>query len=247
MKQLFSSAGRVSDGGGRGGGVSVSVAVHAAAIGVVLVFSGTRVVSQPEPPRERLVLATVALAAGPKAAEPAAGPPNPPSKPRLVNRQRTVDEPVSIAPPPPVVDPETDADPMRATDDSASGEIVGDGPVCAHCVLPPEPPSGGGGEGPADGGSPIRVSVVDAPTKIRDVQAAYPEVPRRMGIEGLVVIDCVIGADGRVRDARTISGNPLFYQAALEAVRQWEYSPPRLNGQPVSVLLSVTLRFRLNR
>jgi protein TonB len=104
------------------------------------------------------------------------------------------------------------------------------------------PAGGDGGDGP-----PVRISVVDAPVKTHDVQPRYPELPRRGGIEGMVVLDCVIGPDGRVQEARTLSGNPLFYPAALEAVRQWRYSPPRLNGRPVAVLLSVTLRFKLNR
>ena len=44
-----------------------------------------------------------------------------------------------------------------------------------------------------------------------------------------------------------VGGNLLFADAALEAVKQWIYTPPRLSGQPVSVMLNVTVRFRLNR
>ena len=46
---------------------------------------------------------------------------------------------------------------------------------------------------------------------------------------------------------RVISGHPLLAPAAVDAVGRWRYSPTRLNGQPVSVLLTVTLRFDLAR
>jgi len=42
-----------------------------------------------------------------------------------------------------------------------------------------------------------------------------------------------------------VSGHPLLDQAALEAVNQWVYAPTRLNGVPVAVLLTVTVKFHL--
>jgi periplasmic protein TonB len=61
------------------------------------------------------------------------------------------------------------------------------------------------------------------------------------------VLECVIDTDGRVTELRVISGHPLLAGAALEAVRSWQYTPTRLNGQPVRVILNVTVRFSLDR
>ena len=65
-------------------------------------------------------------------------------------------------------------------------------------------------------------------------------------VEGDVLIQAVIGPDGRVREARILRSISLLDEAALEAVRAWEYSPTLLNGQPVAVIMTVTVRFRLN-
>jgi periplasmic protein TonB len=55
----------------------------------------------------------------------------------------------------------------------------------------------------------------------------------------------VIDTDGRVTDLRVVSGHPLLSDAAAAAVRRWVYSPTTLNGQPVRVILSVTVTFTL--
>ena len=60
-----------------------------------------------------------------------------------------------------------------------------------------------------------------------------------------MIIEAVIGVDGRVQDARVLRSAPLLDEAALAAVRQWLYTPTRLNGQPVSVVMTVTVRFQL--
>jgi outer membrane biosynthesis protein TonB len=59
------------------------------------------------------------------------------------------------------------------------------------------------------------------------------------------VLDCVIDAGGAATDLRVVSGPPLLTEAALDAVRGWVYSPTRLNGRPVSVIMTVTVRFSL--
>jgi protein TonB len=64
-------------------------------------------------------------------------------------------------------------------------------------------------------------------------------------VSGYVIVETIIGPDGHVRDARVIKSHPLFDQAALDAVRQWQYAPPLLNGAPVAVIMSVTVIFSL--
>jgi protein TonB len=62
---------------------------------------------------------------------------------------------------------------------------------------------------------------------------------------GTVVIEAIIGVDGKVREARIVSSIPELDQAALDAVRQWEFTPSRLNGVAVAVIVTVLVRFSL--
>jgi TonB family protein len=81
------------------------------------------------------------------------------------------------------------------------------------------------------------------PKKIKDVPPVYPALARSAGVSGAVTIEATIGADGKVVDAKVVRSIPLLDQAALDAVRQWEYLPPMLNGLPVPVLVTVTINF----
>lgn len=64
-------------------------------------------------------------------------------------------------------------------------------------------------------------------------------------MEGEVTIEAVIGEDGRVREVRVTRGKPLLNDAALAAVRQWTFTPTTLNGEPVAVIMTVTVVFTL--
>jgi protein TonB len=91
---------------------------------------------------------------------------------------------------------------------------------------------------------PIRVGgSIQEPRKIKDVKPLFPPEADKAGAEGIVVIDAVIGQDGSVNSARVIQGVPLLNDAALTAVRQWQFTPTRLNGRPIDVLATVTVRF----
>jgi TonB family protein len=97
-----------------------------------------------------------------------------------------------------------------------------------------------------DSGAPIRVGGdVEPPIKTRDVPPVYPPEAQAARVEGVVVIEATVGLDGRVTGARVIRSVPQLDQAALEAVRQWEFAPTVLDGKPVSVVLSVTVNFSL--
>lgn len=74
----------------------------------------------------------------------------------------------------------------------------------------------------------------------------YPPMARTARVSGAVEMEAVIGIDGRMREVRVKSGNPLLVPAALEAVRQWSYQPTLLNGEPVEVVTRITVMFRLN-
>jgi protein TonB len=97
---------------------------------------------------------------------------------------------------------------------------------------------------------PTRMRVggqIRAPQKIRNVPPVYPEIAQRARVEGLVILDAVIGSDGRVRDVRVLRSVPLLDRAAVDAVRQWVFSPTLLNGTPVEVAMTITVQFRLSR
>ena len=109
----------------------------------------------------------------------------------------------------------------------------------AMMAPPPLPP-------PARIDTPIRPGGdIKPPEKIRDVAPIYPPIAQAARSHGTVIIEAVIGVDGRVQDTRVLRSAPLLDEAALAAVRQWLYTPTRLNGQPVSVVMTVTVRFQL--
>jgi TonB family protein len=92
--------------------------------------------------------------------------------------------------------------------------------------------------------APLRIGgQIKAPLKIKDVTPVYPAIARSAGVGGAVMIEATIGPEGKVIDAKVVRSIPLLDQAALDAVRQWEYTPTLLNGVPVPVLVTVTINF----
>jgi TonB family protein len=92
--------------------------------------------------------------------------------------------------------------------------------------------------------APVRVGgQIKPPTKIKDVKPIYPAIAQSAGVTGSVTIEATIGEDGKVSDAKVVRSVALLDQAALDAVRQWEYMPTLLNGVPVPVLTTITVNF----
>ena len=60
-----------------------------------------------------------------------------------------------------------------------------------------------------------------------------------------MILEAVLGVDGVAREVRVLRSIPLLDEAALEAVRQWQFTPTLLNGEAVPVVLTVTVVFRL--
>jgi TonB family protein len=112
---------------------------------------------------------------------------------------------------------------------------------------PPPPPPPPPQEPPpswTDGAIRVGGNVM-APAKTKHVNPLYPEIAQDARVQGVVILEVRIGADGKVSHARVLRSVPLLDQAALDAVMQWEFTPTRLNGQPVPVLLAVTVQFTL--
>jgi protein TonB len=106
-------------------------------------------------------------------------------------------------------------------------------------VQPPEPPRPVG---------PVRVADLPvAPTKIVDARPIYPEIARTARVEGIVVMEAVLDPTGRVTQLRVVVSKPLLDQAALDAVRQWRYTPSVYGGRAVSVLMTITIHFTLQQ
>ena len=94
--------------------------------------------------------------------------------------------------------------------------------------------------------TPIRVGGnVKAPIKTRDVKPVYPPEAQANRIVGVVIIEALLNPDGSVATGRILRSIPALDDAALEAVRQWKYTPTLLNGEPVPVIMTVTVNFTL--
>lgn len=81
---------------------------------------------------------------------------------------------------------------------------------------------------------------------ISQVQPQYPQLARQARIDGLVLLEAIIGTDGTIQNLRVITGHPLLAPAAEEAVSQWQYRPTMLNGEPVEVVTTISVTFSLN-
>ncbi|HEX9111783.1 MAG TPA: energy transducer TonB [Terriglobales bacterium] len=110
-----------------------------------------------------------------------------------------------------------------------------------------EGPGVGAGRGGGIGNGPYRVGGgVSAPHAIYDPEPEYSEEARKAKYQGVVVLQVVIGADGRPRDirvARTLGMG--LDQKAIDAVRQWRFEPALRERQPVAVVVNIEVNFRL--
>jgi TonB family protein len=93
---------------------------------------------------------------------------------------------------------------------------------------------------------PIRVGgEIKPPTQTKRVTPPYPPEAQAAGVQGIVIMEATIDADGKVTDVRVLRSIPLLDQAAMDAVRQFEYTPTVVNGVAVPVLMTVTVNFTL--
>jgi protein TonB len=162
----------------------------------------------------------------------------------LVDRDGTSAEAAPVADDPAADGPWTDGEGDGSGD--GLGE-TGDGP-------------GGGGDprGSRDGSltglppppDPDEILVVggpvDGPVLVRKVEPEYPSIARRAGIQGAVVLEGVIGTDGRIESLTVIRSIPVLDRAALDAVKQWLYRPARMRGYLVRVRVTIRVEFRMD-
>jgi protein TonB len=139
------------------------------------------------------------------------------------------------------------APPPDLTERSVEGSL-GNGGVAqsdAQADDPPPPPPSP--PVPAPRPEPVRVGgAIRPPQKIHDVAPRYPVIAQQSRVAGLVILEAVISEDGAVQSVRVLRSQPLLDSAAVEAVRQWRFTSTLLNGQPVPVVMTVTVNFRLD-
>jgi TonB family protein len=221
---------------------------------------------QRTPPPPALRKAAVPLPKRPASPVPPArakaAPPVPtpePPKPEVRVEHTRVETPPPPPPPPPAIqapvksipaDPVESAGlpeapprpPSRGTGDrggvgSGSGQGTGEG-------------AGGGlgaGTGGGTGGGVYQPGAgIDPPTLVREVRPIYTDEARRQRIEGDVILEIVVRSDGSVgniRVRRSLGGG--LDQRAIDAVRQWRFTPARRQGTPVDVAVEVAVEFKL--
>ena len=210
-----------------------SIAAHAIAVAALIIAPALATDELPEPRRTSewiLVVPEIPLP--------------PPVGPVSVDREPVATTPVPLEPPvgiqpEPIVDV---VDPDRGVDGGVGccfiGDVVSSGDVIAP--LPPPPPP--------RPKAPVHVGGrIQAPTKILHVNPIYPSIALAARKEGLVILEALIAEDGTVRDVKVLRPAPLFDEAALTAVRQWRFTPTLLNGEPVPIVMTVTVGFTLER
>lgn len=84
---------------------------------------------------------------------------------------------------------------------------------------------------------------VQPPVKIKDVAPVYPAIARAAGVEGTVTIAAAIDANGNVTGTSVVRSVPLLNQAALDAVKEWQYQPQRVGGKAVPSMVTVNVNF----
>jgi periplasmic protein TonB len=217
----------------------LSVVAHALIVAAVVIVPLMATGAMPSLPSDAISFmpAIVPPAPPPLPTPPA---PTPTVQPTVPDHYAPIAEPTEIRdelPPPVVGDTAIGGVPTVGTPTGGFGPGVRLGLEVGAPVPPPVPAPP---QRPVRPGGDIR-----EPVKVKNVAPVYPQIAINARIQGRVVIDAVIGTDGVVREARILSGVPLLNQAALDAVKQWRYTPTMLNNVPVQVIMTVTVQFNL--
>jgi TonB family protein len=97
--------------------------------------------------------------------------------------------------------------------------------------------------------APLRVGGdVRAPVVMEKVEPVYTDAARKAGINGIVIVESIIGRDGVVKNVSVLKPLPFgLDQAAVDAVKQWKFKPGMLEGKPVDVIFNLTVNFRVEK
>ena len=211
--------------------VPLSILVHTVLIGAVIIIPLMAADALPEVPS---MMAFVA-APPPPPPPPAAATPQPVTPTNVNPNAAPIEAPKEIRAES-SIDAGFEGGVTGGVEGGVPGGVVG-GVVGGLPEAPPPPPP------PS---APVRVGGnIKPPKKTRDVRPQYPPIAQSARVQGIVIIEATIGPNGRVQEAKVLRSIPLLDQAALDAVRQWEFTPTLLNGVPVPVIMTVTVQFTL--
>ncbi len=90
------------------------------------------------------------------------------------------------------------------------------------------------------------VYVEELPEAITRVPPQYPDLAREAGVDGTVMVQALVGKEGKVKDVRVVKSIPMLDEAAKAAVRQWVFKPALSNNKPVAVWVGVPVKFSLH-
>ena len=218
--------------------VPLSIIVHTAIIAAVIIIPLMAADVLPTPP------SMMAFVAAPPPPPPP--PPQPPPPPAAAAAPKPVMDVNPNAAPveaPKEIKAETGIEQAKGVVGGVEGGVVGGvtgGIVGGLSEAPPPPPP------PPPPPAPVRVGGnIKQPTKVKDVKPVYPAIAQSARVQGVVIIEATIGPNGAVQEAKVLRSIPLLDAAALEAVRQWQFTPTLLNGVPVPVIMTVTVNFTL--
>jgi periplasmic protein TonB len=242
-KRLFEDlidSDRVKHGTRRSKTVPVSLMLHLVAAGLIIVVPLLAGGQLPEPQA-----GVKAFFAEPLSA-PVPPPPPPPPAARPAVAPKVPQEPVPqenkfVAPVdiPQEIKPEEGLDLGQGSAGGVEGGVPG-GVVGGVVGGLPDAPAG-----PVQ--QPVRVGgQIKEPKKLKNVPPVYPQIATQARVQGVVILECTISPQGKVTDVKVLRGIPLLDQAAIDAVKQWVYTPTLLNGVPVPVIMTVTVNFKLS-
>jgi periplasmic protein TonB len=205
-----------------------SVIAHLGVIAAVYIAPAFATDELPEPPRT-----TAFIIVRPIMPEP---PPVVVHNTPAPSNAAPIEEPDGVQPEPPVaIESARPVDPGSLVGDPSFGDL---GPVNDVVAAPPPP------QGPKE---PVPVGgVIQPPKKVVDVAPIYPPIALAARKPGLVILQAVIEEDGSVREVKVLRSDPLFDQSAMDAVKRWRFTRPTLNGQPIPVVMTVTVGFTPN-
>lgn len=208
-------------------GLTLAAAVH------VLALSLPLIAPKPLPPRviDLRPIFRIAETPIPKPTEPPAQPPEPPTTPP---RTATVVIPVPTLPDPLPIDRPLESITPEPTLPTLST-------VLDLVPLPDAPP--------ADPDEVLEFGVgMTKPVRIGGADPVYTEAARKVGIQGIVIVEATIDRDGRVVEASVLRGLPFgLSESALAAVESWSFEPSTLNGKSINVRYRVVVNYFLAR
>ena len=219
----------------------VSLTLHAIALVFIIIVPLLQPAELPEP-----AAAVKAFFVDPISAPPPPPPPPPPA-PKRPDAPKPIPKPVMTESPKftaPVEVPEQ-IKPEEGLDLGVEGGVTGgvEGGVPGGVV-------GGVVGGLPDAPAPVQAvrvgGQIKEPKKLKHVAPNYPDIAKQGRVQGVVILECTISPQGKVTDVKVLRGIPLLDAAAIEAVKQWVYTPTLLNGVPVPVIMTVTVNFRLS-